>query len=73
MKATPKHPGIDEVFLCDTPGFCDTSGPEVDTVNGIGMVEALRGAASVKIWVVIPLGALESSYKSAWWDGRITS
>ncbi|CAF4036388.1 unnamed protein product, partial [Rotaria sp. Silwood2] len=32
----------DSVILCNTPGFEDTSGPEVDIANGIGIVKAIR-------------------------------
>jgi len=34
-------------MLCDTPGFGDTSGAEVDVANGIGIVNALKQANSV--------------------------
>ncbi|ETN99689.1 hypothetical protein RFI_37781, partial [Reticulomyxa filosa] len=39
---------IDNVVLCDTPGFEDTSGPEVDVANGIGIIQALHNCKSVK-------------------------
>ena len=40
---------IGEIILCDTPGFEDTEGPEVDITNNIGIVEALNNCKSVKI------------------------
>jgi len=40
--------GSGEVILCDTPGFNDSSGPEVDIANGIGIVKAVRQCRSVK-------------------------
>jgi len=43
----------DEIYICDSPGFGDTSGSEVDISNGIGIVEALKGCKSVKILVVV--------------------
>ena len=47
----------DPVYLCDTPGFGDTAGSEVDMANGAGMIMAIRGCKSVKPVVLI-------SYKS---------
>lgn len=38
-----------EIWICDTPGFEDSSGPEVDAANGRGIVEALKQAKSVRI------------------------
>ncbi|CAF1394740.1 unnamed protein product [Adineta steineri] len=49
--------GDDGVILCDSPGFEDTSGPEVDIANGIGIVKAIKGCQSVKPVVLV-------SYKS---------
>ena len=37
------------MILCDTPGFNDTAGAEVDIANSVGLSEALRGTKSVKI------------------------
>ncbi|CAF1354843.1 unnamed protein product, partial [Didymodactylos carnosus] len=45
------------IILCDSPGFEDTSGPEVDIANGIGIVKAIKGCKSVKPVVLV-------SYKS---------
>ncbi|CAF4328451.1 unnamed protein product, partial [Rotaria magnacalcarata] len=36
------------VVLCDSPGFEDTSGSEVDIANGIGIVRAIKGCQSVR-------------------------
>jgi hypothetical protein len=36
------------IILCDTPGFEDTNGPEVDIANGIGVVRAVKECRSVK-------------------------
>ncbi|CAF4054930.1 unnamed protein product [Adineta steineri] len=47
----------ESIVLCDSPGFEDTSGPEVDIANGIGIVKAIRECKSVKPVVLI-------SYKS---------
>lgn len=47
----------ESVILCDTPGFKNTNGPEVDISNGISMVKAVKESKSVKPVVII-------SYKS---------
>lgn len=49
------HPG--SIILCDTPGFEDTNGPEVDIANGISIVRAIQKCKSVKPVVLV-------SYKS---------
>ncbi|ETO12050.1 hypothetical protein RFI_25326, partial [Reticulomyxa filosa] len=46
------------VVLCDTPGFEDTNGPEVDVANGIGIIRALQHCKRVKPVVVISAEAL---------------
>ncbi|CAF4554681.1 unnamed protein product, partial [Rotaria sp. Silwood2] len=45
------------IILCDSPGFEDTHGPEVDIANGIGIVRAIKTCKSVRPVVLI-------SYKS---------
>ncbi|ETN99986.1 hypothetical protein RFI_37472, partial [Reticulomyxa filosa] len=49
---------LDNVVLCDTPGFEDTNGPEVDVANGIGIIKALQTCKSVKPVVLISYTAL---------------
>ena len=44
-------------LLCDTPGFEDTNGAEVDIANGISIVKAIQQCKSVKPVVLV-------SYKS---------
>jgi hypothetical protein len=39
--------------LCDTPGFGDTAGPEVDLANCIGIYRAVRQSSSVRIVLLI--------------------
>ncbi|CAM4958278.1 unnamed protein product [Rotaria socialis] len=43
------HYETGEIILCDTPGYEDTEGPEVDIANSTGIVEALNNCKSVKI------------------------
>ncbi len=42
-----------EITLCDSPGFDDTGGPEIDIANGIGVVRALKGCHSVKPVILV--------------------
>jgi GTPase SAR1 family protein len=44
--------------ICDTPGFGDSAGVEVDIANGVGMINALRGAKSVRVVVILPYESL---------------
>jgi len=37
------------LVICDSPGFGDTAGVEVDIANGVGMINALHGARSVRV------------------------
>ena len=46
------------LIICDTPGFGDTAGVEVDIANGVGMVNALHGANSVRVVVILPYHSL---------------
>eukprot|EP01034_Spumella_vulgaris_P033644 gene33644-41509_t len=43
----------ESVTLCDTPGFGDTDGVEIDIANGMGVVKALKVCRSVKPLVVM--------------------
>lgn len=43
----------DTITLCDTPGFGDTSGCEVDVANSVGIVKAVRACKSVRPLVVV--------------------
>ncbi|KAL4489802.1 hypothetical protein ABPG72_022442 [Tetrahymena utriculariae] len=36
------------IILCDSPGFDDTAGPEVDIANGLGIVQAVKLCKSVR-------------------------
>jgi len=35
-------PSDKEMVICDSPGFGDSAGVEVDIANGVGMIDALR-------------------------------
>ncbi|KAL4489804.1 hypothetical protein ABPG72_022444 [Tetrahymena utriculariae] len=45
------------IILCDSPGFGDTAGPEVDIANGLGIVNAIKQCKSVRPVILL-------SYKS---------
>ena len=42
-----------EITLCDSPGFGDTDGVELDIANGIGVVRAVKGSRSVKPIILV--------------------
>ncbi|KAF9756169.1 hypothetical protein NGRA_3297, partial [Nosema granulosis] len=41
------------IILCDSPGFEDTNGAEIDIANGIGIVKAIKGCRTVKPVVLV--------------------
>ena len=41
------------VFLCDSPGFDDTNGPEVDIANGHGIARVIKNCKSVRPIILI--------------------
>ena len=41
------------IFLCDSPGFDDSSGAEVDVANGLGILKAVRLTKRVRVLLVI--------------------
>ncbi|CAF0939888.1 unnamed protein product [Adineta steineri] len=43
----------DGFVLCDSPGFEDTNGAEVDIANGVGITKAIKGCKSVKLVILI--------------------
>ena len=55
------------IVLCDTPGFGETRGVEVDVANGLGVVRAIAEAKSVKILLIVGIGddALNQSLQVA--------
>ncbi len=46
------------LVICDSPGFGDSAGVEVDIANGVGMINALHGARSVRVVVILPYDSL---------------
>ncbi|KAL4441129.1 hypothetical protein ABPG74_002079 [Tetrahymena malaccensis] len=41
------------IILCDSPGFDDTAGPEVDIANGLGIVKAIQLCKSVRPVILV--------------------
>jgi len=41
------------IVICDTPGFDDTRGPEIDIANGIGLIRAISKSKSVRLVILI--------------------
>ena len=41
------------IVICDTPGFGDSAGVEVDIANCVGMINALHTTRSVRIVVIL--------------------
>ena len=41
------------IVICDSPGFGDSAGVEVDIANCVGMINALHTAQSVRIVVIL--------------------
>jgi hypothetical protein len=41
------------ITFCDSPGFGDNRGNEVDIANGIGIVKAVKGCKSVRLVIVL--------------------
>jgi hypothetical protein len=49
------------LVICDSPGFGDSAGVEVDIANGVGMINALHGSKSVRVVVLLAYDALTSN------------
>jgi len=59
-----KTPLFEEnIILCDTPGFRDTHGPEVDISNSLNIVKGIQGARAVKPIVIISKLSLGAKYE----------
>lgn len=48
-------------MVCDSPGFGDSAGVEVDIANGVGMINALHGSKSVRVVALLAYDALTSN------------
>ena len=51
------------IVVCDSPGFGDTEGHEVDIANGIGIARAVRRCKKVKPLILFPADAIGSKYE----------
>ena len=48
------------MYLCDTPGFEDTAGAEVDISNTLGLIEAIQKCKNVRPVVVLSFDGIGS-------------
>jgi hypothetical protein len=61
------------LFACDSPGFEDSAGSEVDIANSIGIQAFLRKCASVKLVIVISQRRIGDKYEGIREIARIVS
>jgi hypothetical protein len=61
------------LVICDSPEFGDSAGVEVDIANGVGMINALYGATSVRVVVLLAYEALIGRFKGCMEIGNIIS
>ena len=61
IRISSKDNAKNKMVLCDTPGFDDTSGAEVDVANGLGIIRAVSLAKEAKILLVIGRADLDGS------------
>jgi len=54
---------VDGLIICDSPGFEDTQGCEVDIANGVGVVEGIKGCKSVIPGIVVSFKSTGERYK----------
>ena len=54
---------VDGLTLCDTPGFEDSQGHEVDIANGVGVIEGIRRCKSVIPAIVVSYKSTGERYK----------
>ena len=54
---------VGDLIICDTPGFEDTQGHEVDIANGVGVVNGIRGCNSVYVSIVVSYKSTGERYK----------
>ena len=60
------------LYICDTPGFADNRGIEIDLANGIGMLDALSSVNSARIVVLMSKSSIEyNRFKGATEIGNI--
>ncbi len=63
----------EQLYLCDTPGFFDTSGAVVDIANGVGMINAVKCAKTVKPIIVISAKMVGEKFEGIKEIGKIVS
>jgi hypothetical protein len=59
--ATISLPNGNPITICDTPGFGDTKGVEMEIANGLGIIHALKKAKSVRPVLVFDREGMSTS------------
>ena len=49
------------ITICDTPGFGDTKGAEMEIANGLGIIHALKRSASIKPVLVLDHKSMDAN------------
>lgn len=52
------------VIFCDTAGFCDTNGDQLDLLNGLSIIKVAQHASEVKPIIVISKSSLGGRYEN---------
>ena len=47
-----------DLWICDSPGFGDSGGVQIDIANGVGTINAIKECESVKVAVILPRDSL---------------
>ena len=53
IKFVDDEEDIRPVMICDSPGFGDTAGAEVDIANSIGIIEAIKLCKNVRPVILV--------------------
>ena len=65
VKVNLKDVGVDSndsIVLCDSPGLGDTTRPEVDIANGIGIIKAIKGCKTVRPIILISYKSIDDRF-----------
>ena len=54
---------VGDFIICDSPGFEDSQGPEVDIANGVGVVKGIKGCKSLIPVIVVSFKSTGERYK----------
>ena len=60
---SPSDEKTESIYLCDTPGFDDSGGSEIDVANGLGIVKAVTETRSARLLLIIGVGDCEKRFE----------